>query len=356
MTIATATTGATTNPDTLRTIRVAMIGAGNMAARVHYPSLAALPGVEFAGICDLDPARLQLIGDQFGIEQRFRDYRQMIDAIAPDAVYAIGPPHHLYDVWIWCLRQRLNLFIEKPLGTSLHQARALAYLAQEHGCITQVGFQRRASPLAGLLRNACLEHGPIDHAVVRFFKNQPEPFLGALSHILDDTVHAIDTVRWLCGGELVDLDVITRRLRTPDVNFIAAQMLFDTGAVGTLHNNWASGRRIFGIEMHAPGICAEADIEVAGRIYENGDTEGFLHQAGEVAGSDDFYIRGGFLAKSEEFVTAIRENSLPSSHFGDALKTMEIAERITAAELEGERVWGVGDGSRVGGGPVTKDQ
>jgi virulence factor len=332
MTITTATSESR-NADALKTIRVAMIGAGGMASRVHYPSLAALPGVEFAGICDIDPQRLQQLGDQYRIAQRFSDYRHMFEAVAPDAVYAIGPPHHMYDVWTWCLRQGSNLFVEKPLGLTLHQARALTYLAKEHGCITQVGFQRRSSPLAGLLRRKCLEHGPIEHAVVRFFKNDPAPFLGAASHILDDSVHAIDTVRWLCEGELIDLDVITRRRRTPDVNFIAAQMIFDSGAVGTLHNNWASGRRIFGIEMHAPGICAEADIEVVGRVYENDDTVGVPYQAGEVAGGEDFYIRGGFLAKSNEFITAIRENGLPSSHFGDAVKTMEIAERITAAEL-----------------------
>lgn len=333
MTTAFAATSSAPNDDSLKTVRVAMIGAGGMASRVHYPSLAALPGVEFAGICDIDPERLQLIGDQYGIERRFGDYRRMIESVAPDAVYAIGPPHHMYDIWTWCLRQGMNLLVEKPLGLTLHQAKALAYLATENGCITQVGFQRRSSPIANLLRNACLEHGPIEHAVVRFYKNSPEPFLGAASHILDDSVHAIDTVRWLCGGELVDIDVVTRRHGTPDVNFVAAQIVFDTGAVGTLHNNWASGRRIFGIEMHAPGVCAEADIEGEGRLYENNDTVGVPYQAGDVAGGDDFYIRGGFLAKSEEFVTAIRKNALPSSHFADAVKTMDIAERISAAEV-----------------------
>jgi virulence factor len=333
MTAAATTTNVPKNEPDLRTIRVAMIGAGNMATRVHYPSLAALPGVEFAGICDLDPERLQQVGDRFGIERRFADFRRMVDAVAPDAVYAIGPPHHLYDVWVWCLRQGLNLFVEKPLGITLHQARALTWLADEHGCTTQVGFQRRSSPLARRLHAACLERGPIDHAVVRFFKNQPEPFLGALSHILDDTVHAIDTLRWLCGGEAAEIDVITRRLRTPDVNFIAAQVAFDNGAVGTLHNNWASGRRIFGIEMHAPGICAEADIEVEGRIYQDGDTIGVAYGAGDVADGEEFYIRGGFLAKSAEFISAIRGVGEPSSRFADAVKTMEIAERITAAEL-----------------------
>ncbi|HEU0115301.1 MAG TPA: hypothetical protein VFQ80_11520, partial [Thermomicrobiales bacterium] len=60
---------------------------------------------------------------------------------------------------------------------------------------------------------------------------------------------------------------------------------------------------------------------------------GVVYRAAEAAGGDDFYIRGGFLAKSAEFVTAIREGGLPSSHFGDAVKTMEIAERITCASL-----------------------
>ena len=34
-------------------VRVAMIGAGNMANAVHYPSLASFPDVEFAGICEM---------------------------------------------------------------------------------------------------------------------------------------------------------------------------------------------------------------------------------------------------------------------------------------------------------------
>ena len=38
-------------------LRVAMIGAGNMANAVHYPSLASMSDVEFAGICDLDSER-----------------------------------------------------------------------------------------------------------------------------------------------------------------------------------------------------------------------------------------------------------------------------------------------------------
>ena len=128
-------------------LRVAMIGAGAMANKVHYPSLASFGDVEIAAICDLDAGRLNQTADKYGVAGRYADYRRMIEDTAPDAVYAVGDPDALYNVWVWCLSRGLNLFVEKPLGLTRHQARILAHLAAEKGCITQVGFQRRTSPL-----------------------------------------------------------------------------------------------------------------------------------------------------------------------------------------------------------------
>src|SRR5262245_23280567 len=120
-----------------KVMRVATVGAGGMANRVHYPSLASLADVEIAAICDLDPARLQATADRYEVEGRYTDYRRMVEEVAPDAIYVIGPPHMMYDIWVWCLQQGLNLYIEKPMGITLHQARNLAYLADAKGCITQ---------------------------------------------------------------------------------------------------------------------------------------------------------------------------------------------------------------------------
>lgn len=74
-------------------VRLAMIGAGAMANRVHYPSLTSFQDVEIAAICDLDDERLQATAARYGIEKRYHDYRRMIDEVAPDAVYAIGQPY-----------------------------------------------------------------------------------------------------------------------------------------------------------------------------------------------------------------------------------------------------------------------
>ena len=314
-------------------VRVAMVGAGGMANRVHYPSLASFDDVKIAAICDLNLDRLNATADTYHIEKRFTDYRKMVEETAPDAVYVIGQPHLMYDVWMWCLEQGLNLYIEKPMGLTIHQARALAYQAEKKSCITQVSFQRRTCPMVVKLREECLKRGPIVHAVCEFYKCDPAPFLGARDHMFDDGVHAIDTLRWMCGGEVAEIHSLTKRVLVPDLNFIAALLRFDSGATGLLVNSWTSGRRIFRVQMHAPGICAEAEHEGKGRLYADGDTTGIEYDTRQVAGSDEFFVFGGFQAKNRDFIDCLRSGKEPESNFSDAVKTMEVAERILAQAL-----------------------
>ncbi len=318
-----------------RKVRVAMIGAGSMANNVHYPSLASFDDAEMVAVCDLDRKRMNATARKYGIEKRYSDYRKMIEAEAPDAVYAIGQPHYMYDVWSWCLGEGQNLCIEKPMGLTIHQARTLAHLAERSGCITQVSFQRRTCPMVVKLRKQCLRRGPIVHAGCYFYKCNIAPMLGARDHMMDDGVHSIDTLRWMCGGEIAEVQSHTKRVGVADINFISATLVFDNGATGFMVNSWTSGRRIFKVEMHASGICVEAEIEGKGHLYADGDTEGVEYDTREEAGSDETYVFGGFRAKNREFIDAVGAKKQPPSHFADALKTMEIAEMILAASLLG---------------------
>jgi len=317
-------------------VRVAMVGAGGMANEVHYPSLASFDDVEMVAICDLIPGRLHTTADKYGIEKRYADYQRMVEEITLDAIYVIGQPHIVYDLWTWCLEQGLNLYIEKPMGLTVHQARALAYLAEKNGCITQVSFQRRTCPMVVKLREECLKRGPIVHAVCTFYKYLIEPVVGPRDHMMDDGVHAIDTLRWMCGGEVVEVQSLTRRVLVPDINFITALLRFDNGATGIMLNSWTSGRRIFRVQMHAPGICVEAEHEGKGYLYADGDTKGLEYDTRGVAGSDELFVFGGFQAKNREFIDCVKSGTQPGSNFSDAVKTMEVAEKILAhALLEG---------------------
>jgi virulence factor len=319
-------------------VRIAMIGAGSMANSVHYPALASFADVEIVAICDLDPARLATTADTYGVEKRYIDYRTMIEECTPDGVYAIGQPHSMYDVWMWCLQQGQNLYIEKPMGITWHQARMLTHVAEQKGVITQVSHQRRSCPLLVKLRQECLTRGPITHAVCEFFKCEPTPYMEARDHMMDDCTHAIDTVRWVCGGEVVAIESRCKRVGVPDINWIGAMLQLDTGAIGFVVNSWCSGRRIFRVQMHAPGIFVDADIDGKAHVYADGDTQGVEYDTADVAGSDAYYVFGGFRAKNREFIDSLKYGTdVTSSPFRDCLKTMEAAEKILAqALLRGE--------------------
>ena len=329
--------GQTKDSGTPAPVRVAVVGAGRMANNVHYPSIASFDDVDLVGICDINPTALNATADKYGVSGRYAEYRRMVDELNPDGVYAIGQPEHLWGVWVWCLERGLNLYIEKPMGLNLHQAEILAHLADTHGCVTQVSHQRRACPLLVKMQQACLERGPITHTVCEFYKYAIRTELTSYDRMLGDCTHSIDTLRWMCGGEVVSVESHCRRIQVPDINWIGATVTFDNGSIGYIINSWASGRRVFRVQMHAPGIYTDVEVEGKARLYVEGDYEGVEYDTREVAGSDENYVFGGFRAKHREFIDSIRSGrEQTGSSFRDCVKTMEVAHRILAqAVLKG---------------------
>jgi predicted dehydrogenase len=332
---------------TMKALKVVMIGAGSRAAQVIYPSFFDLQkrgNVEIAGICDIDSERLKTTADKYNIKNRYGaggvfDYQKMIQDIKPDAAVVIGHPNVMYDLWMWCLQQGLHLYIEKPMGLSIHQARNLAALATRKGLVTQVSHQRRYTPMIQKLRDECLKRGPLTHVVCKFYKNEIQDYLCARDHMMDDSVHAIDTLRWMAGSEVIKVDSFTSRAAgVIDINVIMAQLSFANGCVGHLMNNWSSGKRIFAVEMHAPGIFVEAEHEGKGFMYTGGNLTPEVFDTMETAGSKELYIYTGVLAAAEDFTSCCLNGGQPMSCFEGTLNTMKAAEIILAQSLLNEKL------------------
>jgi predicted dehydrogenase len=172
------------------------------------------------------------------------------------------------------------------------------------------------------------------HVVCKFYKSDIHDFIGARDHMMDDSVHAIDTLRWMAGSEVVKVDSVCNRAGgTVDINFIMAQLTFANGCVGHLMNNWSSGKRIFAVEMHAPGIFVEAEHETKGYMYTDGNLTPTVLDAAEVAGSQESYISTGVLAAAEDFVNCCVNGGQPMCAFENAVNTMKVAEVILAQSL-----------------------
>lgn len=317
-------------------VRVALIGAGGMANQMHYPSLHEMDGVELVGLCDLDAAKCQATAERFGIANTYAAYRDMLDAQQPDAVYVLMPPHQLFDIAVDVLSRGCHLFIEKPPGLNAFQNRQLARLAAGHGVIAMAGFQRRYVPLITAMRARVEAKGPIHTAVVTFVKcSYPQNgyYDGAIDILSCDAVHAVDTLRHLCGGDVVSIASDVRAVENDEPNAHYALIRFSTGATGILQTNWACGRRFFKVEMHGPGISAYADPDEGGILYAGGDTTGEAFDSAACAGNGADHHRLGFFAENRAFIDAVRSGQAPSSSLADTIVTMDLVDRIYHSQI-----------------------
>lgn len=317
-------------------LKIAFIGAGGRALSAHYPALKALPNVVVTAVCELDEERLHQAADRFDIAGRYTNFVEMIETEKPDAVYAIMPPHHLYDTAATVLEMGTNLFIEKPPAVTTEQARQLALLAQRQGVITGVTFQRRFAPLIRYGRQACLDRGPIHTAHASFYKNWTGPayYRGAMDMLTCDGIHAVDTLRYLCGGEVESVAADSRRLNAEHWNIHLAMVRFSSGASGLLMVNFATGYRAFKVEIHAPAISFFGDPEEGGQIFADNNTQPVEQLDPYVlSGSQDQVHAFGAYATNQHFMECLRQDRQPETNFADALKTMELIDAVYGSQI-----------------------
>ena len=319
-----------------RKVRVALVGAGAMANAFHYPSLGEMPDVEMAAICDLVPEKARETAERFGIPKQFANYRRMLDETRPDAVYVLMPPHHLFDIAIDVMKRGHHLFIEKPPGLNAFQNRQMSLCGKRNNVIAMCGFQRRYVPLITALRKRVEDRGPIHTVVVTFVKcSYPAAayYDGAIDILSCDAVHAVDTMRYLCGGEAVRVASDVRTLGADDNNAFYAIVKFSSGATGILQTNWACGRRFFKVEMHSMGVSAYADPDEGGVLYTDGGVEGEAFDPSVCAKSNADWRRLGFFAESRHFIDCIKSGKQPCSRLEDTVATMELVDRIYHSQV-----------------------
>ncbi len=318
-------------------VRVAFIGAGGRATSSHYPSLRDLPDAEIVAVAELDEKRLNAAADKFGVKGRYRNHIEMIEKERPDAVYAIMPPYHLFDIAISIMERGCHLFIEKPPAVTTEQTRQMAVCARKHKVLTGVTFQRRFAPVIREGKTICEKKGPVHSAVATFYKNavgQGPYYRGAMDILTCDAIHAVDTLRYLCGGDVVSVASDVRRLGAEHCTVHLALVKFSSGATGVLLTNWMTGRRIFSVEIHAPGISCFGDPEEGGKIFADGKVEPV--QALDpfaMTDSKEPYRAFGPYGINQHFMECIREGRQPETNFDDAAKTMDLVDRIYQGQI-----------------------
>ena len=130
-------------------IRIGVIGTGGRGVS-HITDLKERKDLEVVAICDVDDAQLDraakacaAMGSQ---PKRYKDFRQVTDLEGLDAVFVTACCHWHAIPAIRAMRSGKDVYVEKPLGHTIHECRLIAETAKQTKRIVQVGTQQRSSP------------------------------------------------------------------------------------------------------------------------------------------------------------------------------------------------------------------
>jgi predicted dehydrogenase len=130
--------------------RTVLIGSGWWGTNILNTALDS-GACEVAALCDVDE-RMLARGCE-NLEKRgvakptlYKDFRECLATEKPD-IAIVGTPDHWHAlVMIEACRQGAHVYVEKPIGHTIMEGRAMVNAAAKYGRVVQVGTHRRASP------------------------------------------------------------------------------------------------------------------------------------------------------------------------------------------------------------------
>ncbi len=131
-------------------VRVGLIGCGGMG-RGDLAVFLQNPQVQCPVVCDVDDrnaaAVAALVDEKRGRPpEGVRDFRRILERKDVDAVIVATPDHWHALPTILAFESGKDVYVEKPLATTIAEGRAMVEAAKRYGRVAQMGAQRRSSP------------------------------------------------------------------------------------------------------------------------------------------------------------------------------------------------------------------
>ena len=127
----------------MKRFRTCVIGVGFIGA-AHIEALRRLGNVDVVAIADVPNGAAK--AEACCVPKGYDDYKKMIDVEKPDVVHICTPNSSHYEMAMYAMERGISVVCEKPLTTTLEEARALSAYAKEHNIVNAVNFNCRWYP------------------------------------------------------------------------------------------------------------------------------------------------------------------------------------------------------------------
>ncbi|MBI5447506.1 MAG: Gfo/Idh/MocA family oxidoreductase [Gammaproteobacteria bacterium] len=208
------------------TIRTAVIGVGYLG-KFHAEKYASLPQASLVAVVDTHALAREEIAKKHQTTA-LTHYQDLLGKV--DAVSIVTPTPLHFPIAQFFLEHGVHVLIEKPITQTPAEAEILIQLAQQRGCLLQVGHIERFNPaLAGLQPWL---HQP------RFIESHrltPFKLRGTdVNVVLDLMIHDIDIIQSLIPAPIHHIDATGASILSGEIDVANARIEFTNGCVASV--------------------------------------------------------------------------------------------------------------------------
>ncbi|NTW33305.1 MAG: Gfo/Idh/MocA family oxidoreductase [Bacteroidetes bacterium] len=210
----------------MKKLKIGVLGAGHLG-KIHIKCIKEIENFEFIGFYDPDIEVANTIEKEYNI-RKYDSINDLIDAV--DAVDIVTPTISHFECASIALRKSKHVFIEKPLTTTVSEAKTLIELTKEANVKVQVGHVERFNP--AFMAALPYFNNPLfieTHRLAQF-----NPRGTDVPVILDLMIHDIDIILSVVKSNIkkINASAVSVVSDTPDI--ANARIEFDNGCVANL--------------------------------------------------------------------------------------------------------------------------
>jgi predicted dehydrogenase len=313
--------------------KLAIVGAGIMGAN-HGRVAGSIREFTVTAVCDNDLERAAMMAKPHDALAT-SSLEEAIDSA--DCVVLATPSETHADLGTRILKSGKDLLVEKPIATSVDDARALIDAAEANIRILMVGHVERFNPAVTELMR--LVNDPVALEITRV-----GPFTGRLlaDVVLDLMIHDIDLARAAIGAEIVHVSSVGRAVRSDDIDLASALLQFDNGVVANITASRVSQTKIRRISLTQRDNAVIADllrqhVEVHRIEHSEFLTDGGARYRQSGLVEIPFLAQHGepLMHELRHFAACVQERRVPLSSGTDGLAALEVAITIRDQILAG---------------------
>jgi predicted dehydrogenase len=307
---------------TAQPLRTAVIGVGYLG-RFHAQKYAELADSKLIGVVDPNPESRARVASELSVPG-YADIESILGQVDAVSLAVPTPLHH--SIGTKLLSKGIHVLIEKPIATTVQEARELVALARKNHAVLQVGHLERFNPAVRAAAEKLRTPRFVESHRLAPFKQRGSD----VSVVLDLMIHDIDLIQELVGMPIESIDAVGAQVFSGEIDIVNARIRFAGGCVANTTASRISLKQERKVRIFQDDAYLSIDMQQKILTVIRKKDAAPVESPAQVSIEEDTFDQGDALRDEiAAFLHAIRTGTPPVVTGEDGLRALETAIQIT---------------------------